>query len=92
MRFVEKLPKSRYIDWLAVSAWITGEIATTLQASTEFMGAETLREQLGSLMMMFHRTAGCIKRSRDLFREMSVRQPAGLVCWEVGDVTMVGAG
>jgi hypothetical protein len=45
MRRVEKLAKSRYIDWPAAFAWITGKIATTLQTSTEFMGAETLREQ-----------------------------------------------
>jgi hypothetical protein len=44
LRRVEKLAKSKHINWPAASAWITGEIATTLQASTEFIGAETLYE------------------------------------------------
>jgi hypothetical protein len=37
--------KSKHIHWPAASVWITGEIATTLQASTEVMGTEMLRKQ-----------------------------------------------
>jgi hypothetical protein len=45
MRCVEKLMKFKVIDGPTASAWVTGDIATRLQASSEFMSAETLREQ-----------------------------------------------
>jgi hypothetical protein len=45
MRPVEKLTKSKVVDWPAVSAWVPADIATRFQASPEFMDAETLRKQ-----------------------------------------------
>jgi hypothetical protein len=45
MRRVEKLTKPKVVDWLEVSAWVTADIATMLQASPEFMNAERLRER-----------------------------------------------
>jgi hypothetical protein len=42
---VKKMTKFKVIDWPAVSAWVTADIARRLQASLEFMNAEILREQ-----------------------------------------------
>jgi hypothetical protein len=53
MQHVEKLAKSKHIDWPAVSTWITGEIATTLHVSTEFMGEDTLRDQCWYACQLF---------------------------------------
>jgi hypothetical protein len=43
MRCAEKPTKSRVVDCPAVSAWVTADIATRLQASPEFMNAEMFR-------------------------------------------------
>jgi hypothetical protein len=38
------MKKYKMVDWPAVSAWVTSEIAIGLEASPEFMNADTLRE------------------------------------------------
>jgi hypothetical protein len=42
---VEKLTKYKVLDWLEISAWVTTDITTRLQASSEFMNAERFRQQ-----------------------------------------------
>jgi hypothetical protein len=47
MRRVEKLTKSKMVNWEAVCDRVTADIVTRLQASRVFMSAETVREQTG---------------------------------------------